>query len=194
MAHYPTRPKASSGQRHPCPAISCGAKARCRQGSGPNRGRCPVEHRGKFRLSVHLSVCPSILEMSWISLCIAWARFWLALASLWEAQTSLLAAWASLSQSKLASEQPEPALEQPDPASERRELAWRRGQMDRWMDKQTDKQMDGLTESPPVFYRKLSPIGSADQKRISKTKRQKNRGASAVKSQWYHFRLKLSHH
>ena len=53
-------PKASRGQRYPCPAISCGAKARCRQGSGPNRGRCPVEHRGKFRPSIRTSVCPSV--------------------------------------------------------------------------------------------------------------------------------------
>ena len=36
--------KASRGQRYPCSAISCGGKVRCRQGNGPNRGQCPVEH------------------------------------------------------------------------------------------------------------------------------------------------------
>ena len=54
-------PRASTGQRYPCPAISCSAKARCRQGSGPNRGRCSVEHWGKFRPSIHPSpVHPSV--------------------------------------------------------------------------------------------------------------------------------------
>ena len=36
-------PKASRGQRYPRPVISGSAKATCRQGSGPDRGRCPVE-------------------------------------------------------------------------------------------------------------------------------------------------------
>ena len=33
--------------------------------------------------------------------------------------------------------------------------------MDGWMDGQIDEQVDGLTEFFHVFYRKLSPIGSA---------------------------------
>ena len=72
-----SRPKASRGQRYPCPAISCGAKTRCRQGSGPNRGRCPVEHRGEIP-SVHqyirLYVCPHVLPLGWLRLSRGWLR------------------------------------------------------------------------------------------------------------------------
>ena len=48
-----SRPKASRGQRYPCPALSNYSKTRCRPDSGPKRGRCPVEQSGEIP-----SVCP----------------------------------------------------------------------------------------------------------------------------------------
>ena len=55
-----SRPKASRGQQYPCSAISCGAEAR--QGSGPKKGRCPVEQKGEIP-SIHL---PAHLSKRWL--------------------------------------------------------------------------------------------------------------------------------
>ena len=56
-----SRPKASSGQRYPCPASLYWRRSSFgKQGSGPDRGRSPVEW-GDFpyvRPSVHPSVRP----------------------------------------------------------------------------------------------------------------------------------------
>ena len=49
-----SRPKASNGQRFPCPALYLPRTSIGKQGSGPDRGRSPVEW-GDF-----LYVCPSV--------------------------------------------------------------------------------------------------------------------------------------
>ena len=41
------------------PTTSGSSEVRCRQGSGPDRGRCPVEHRGGIP-SIRPSVCTSL--------------------------------------------------------------------------------------------------------------------------------------
>ena len=89
-----SRPKASTGQWYPCPAISGSAKARCRQGSG----RCPVEHRGKIP-SIHPSISLFVLPSTHPSIFeVAWASLWIAIASpraAWSCIWALWAAWAS---------------------------------------------------------------------------------------------------
>ena len=52
MAHYSTR-------RYNSHSTHC-AKLSPFLGSGPDRGRCPIEHRGKFRFFVNLYIRMSV--------------------------------------------------------------------------------------------------------------------------------------